>query len=320
MQGRLHIVILDGCCANPGDLSWQPLEELGELIVYDRTAPEQVIERARGAEIVLTNKVILGEAQFALLPDVRYVGVLATGYNVVDIEAAHRRGITVTYVPAYSTDSVAQSVFAHLLNVANKVEYYTHENRKGRWCQQPVFCYWDTPLIELYDKTIGVIGLGNIGMKVASIAHAFGMKVVAYTSKNVSDIPSYVEKVTFENLLSGADIVTLHCPLTDKTNGMIDRESLSKMKKGAILINTGRGPLVDEQAVSDALDKGQLSAFCADVLSMEPPSPDNPLLHNDKAFITPHIAWATREARSRLVDVVIDNVRAFVEGRPQNVV
>ena len=316
----MKIVILDGYSANPGDLSWKPLEEIGELTVYDRTKPEETIERAKDAEIVLTNKVLIKRPEIEQLPKLKYIGVLATGYNVVDVEAAREHGIIVTNVPAYSTESVAQMVFAHLLTVTNRTEHYAIQNRKGKWTASPDFCYWDTPLTELAGKTFGIVGLGNIGQRVAAIANAFGMKVVAYTSKAADKLPSYISKRTMEELLAESDVLSLHCPLTPDTKHLINRQTLELMKPSAILINTGRGPLVNDQDIADALKANRLRAFCADVLTEEPPKAENPLLSCENAFITPHIAWASNEARTRLIDVAISNVRAFIEGTPQNVV
>jgi glycerate dehydrogenase len=316
----MKIVILDGFTANPGDLSWKGLEELGTLTVYDRTRPEETVARAADAEIILTNKVIISREVMAQLPQLKYIGVLATGYNVVDIEAAHEHDIIVTNVPAYSTESVAQMVFAHLLTVTNRTEHYALQNRQGRWTKNPDFCYWDFSHMELAGKTFGIVGLGNIGRRVAEIALAFGMQVKALTSKSANALPAGIEKADLEELLASSDIISLHCPLTDSTRHLINRETLSLMRPSAILINTGRGPLVDDQAVAYALAEGQLAAFCADVLTEEPPKADNPLLSQPNAFITPHIAWATEEARSRLLQVAISNVRAFLNAKPQNIV
>lgn len=312
----MRIVILDGHTANPGDLSWEALEQLGEVTAYDRTSPDKTAERAAGADIVLTNKVVISREVIDRLPQLKYIGVLATGYNVVDIEAAHERGIVVTNVPAYSTESVAQMVFAHLLTVTNRTEHYATANREGRWTRCEDFCYWDSPLMELAGKTFGIVGLGNIGRRVAEIALAFGMRVKALTSKDT--LPAGIEKTPLAELLATADVLSLHCPLTASTRHLINRATLAQMKPTAILINTGRGPLVDDQAVADALVDGRLAAFCADVLTTEPPQADNPLLTQPNAFITPHIAWATQEARSRLIQVATDNVRSFLSGKPQN--
>ena len=314
------IVILDGYTANPGDLSWKPLEEIGELTVYDRTKPEETIERAKDADIVLTNKVLIKRQEIEQLPKLKYIGVLATGYNVVDIEAAHEHGIIVTNVPAYSTESVAQMVFSHLLTVTNRTEHYAIQNRAGKWTASPDFSYWDTPLTELAGKTFGIVGLGSIGRRVAAIANAFGMNVIAYTSKSADELPSYIGKRTLDELLAESDVLSLHCPLAPSTQHLINRQSLQLMKPSAILINTGRGPLIKDDDVAEALNGNRLRAFCADVLTEEPPKADNPLLKCENAYITPHIAWASNEARVRLVDVAINNVRTFAEGKPQNVV
>jgi len=314
------IVILDGFTAAHGDLTWEPLEKIGELTVYDRTKPDETIERAKDAEIVLTNKVLFKRQEIEQLPKLRYIGVLATGYNVVDVEAAREHGIIVTNVPAYSTESVAQMVFSHLLTVTNRTEHYAIQIREGKWTASPDFCYWDTPLTEMAGKTFGIVGLGNIGQRVAAIAHAFGMNVIAFTSKGADQLPEYIGKRTLSELLAESDVLSLHCPLTSDTKELINRQTLAMMKPGAILINTGRGPLINDQDVADALNANRLRAFCADVLTEEPPRASNPLLQCTNAFITPHIAWASREARVRLISVAINNVKAFLEGTPQNVV
>ncbi len=316
----MKIVVLDGYAANPGDVSWEAMQSLGELTVYDRTAPDEVLERAAEADAVLTNKVVITAAMMAQLPALKYIGVLATGYNVVDVKAAREQGIIVTNIPAYSTDSVAQLTFAHILNITHRVGHYASQNRQGRWSSNPDFVYWDTPLIELSGKTMGIVGLGSIGMKVATIARQFGMDVFALTSKNSSDLPQGLQKTTLDGLLAISDVLSLHCPLTDDTYHLIDAKALSKMKPGAILINTGRGPLVDEEAVAKALDSGQLMAYGADVMSVEPPQPSNPLLRCPNAYLTPHIAWATFEARQRLMQIAVDNLQCFIDGQPQNVV
>ncbi len=305
---------------NPSDLSWKGLEELGDVTVYPRTSPDKVVERSRDAEILLTNKVVIGRETIAALPKLRYVGVLATGYNVVDVDAAREHGVTVTNVPAYSTDSVVQMTLSHILNITGRVAHYARLNREGRWSASPDFCYWDTPLTELSGKTIGIVGLGNIGMKVASMARCLGMDVFALTGKDSATLPDGIQKTTLDGLLGVSDVLTLHCPLTEKTRNMINAETIGRMKHGAILINTGRGPLVDEQAVADALVSGQLGGYGADVMCSEPPSADNPLFSTPNAFITPHIAWATLEARQRLMDTAVANVRMFIAGNPQNVV
>ena len=316
----MKIVILDGYTANPGDLSWKALEEMGALKVYERTKPEETIDRAKDAEVVLTNKVLLKRQEIEQLPKLRYIGVLATGYNVVDLEAACEHGIIVTNVPAYSTLSVAQMVFSHLLTVTNHTEHYARQNREGKWTASPDFSYMDMPVTELAGKTFGIVGLGNIGQRVAMIAAAFDMSVVAYTSKSVDQLPPYIQKRTLDEVLAESDVLSLHCPLTPDTQHLVNRQTLQKMKPSAILINTGRGPLISDQDVADALNNNRLKAFCADVLTEEPPKADNPLLRCENAYITPHIAWASSEARVRLLDVAINNVRAFLDGKPQNVV
>ena len=294
---------------------------MGELTVYERTKASETVARAADAEMILTNKVVINREVMKQLPHLKYIGVLATGYNVVDVEAARERGIVVTNVPAYSTDSVAQMVFAHLLTVTNRTEHYAIENRQGRWTKNPDFCYWDFPHMELAGKTFGIVGLGNIGQSVARIAIAFGMKVKAFSTKSASALRMLgIEKATLEELLSTSDVLSLHCPLTDSTRHLMNHDTLRQMKSSAILINTGRGPLVDDQAVAEALAEGRLAAFCADVLTDEPPKADNPLLSQPHAFITPHIAWASTEARVRLLQVTVGNVRAFLNGSPVNVV
>ena len=316
----MNIVILDGYTANPGDLSWDSLKEMGEVTVYERTRREEIAGRAADADIVLTNKVVMDREMMALLPRLKYIGVLATGYNVVDIEAARERDIIVTNVPAYSTESVAQTVFAHLLTVTNRTEHYAQQNRLGRWAENRDFCYWDTELTELAGKTMGIVGLGHIGRRVAEIALAFGMQVKAMTSKKAEELPAGIQKAELQSLLASADVVSLHCPLTEGTRHLIHRETLRLMKPSAILINTGRGPLVDDEALAEALNEGRLRAYCADVVTEEPPKADHPLLHAPNAFITPHIAWATVEARKRLLQTAIGNVEAFVNGHPVNLV
>lgn len=316
----MNIVILDGFSVTQTDLGWQPLEALPNchVTVYERTAAQQTIERCREADAVLTNKVVLDKEVLAALPRLRYIGVLATGYNVVDTAAARQQGIVVTNIPAYSTPSVAQLVFAHLLNVTNSVAHYTEENSKGRWTQSPDFLWMDTPLKELAGKTFAIRGMGNIGTQVAQIAQAFGMRVLAVTHRN--DLPAGIEKAEWYEALQQADVVSLHCPLTDETRNLMNATSLRQMKPTAILINTGRGPLVDEEAVAQALQEGRLAAYCADVLCQEPPQPTCPLLSAPRCYLTPHIGWASREARQRLIRTATDNLQAFAEGHPQNVV
>lgn len=316
----MKITVLDGYGLNPGDLSWEDMNSLGKLTVYDRTAPEDTFERAKDSEILITNKTLIDGELIARLPLLRYIGVLATGYNVVDVEAARHRGVTVTNIPAYSTMSVAQQVFALILAITNRVEHYAEKNRAGRWSSNVDFCYWDTPLHELAGKTMGIIGLGNIGNAVARIALAFGMRVIASTSKIQEHLPAGTEKKELREVFAESDVLTLHCPLTPETEKMVNTTTLSLMKPTAILINTGRGPLIDEEAVAAALREGKLGGFGADVLSSEPPAEDNPLLSAPNAYITPHIAWATKEARERLMDIAVGNLAAFLRGEPRNTV
>ena len=316
----MKIVVLDGHGANPGDLSWAPLEELGSLTVYPRTTPDEVIDHAADADILITNKVILDKKVLSALKQLKYIGVFATGFNTIDIQAAKECGIVVTNIPAYSTDSVAQMTFAHLLNITNRVDHYADESRAGRWSRNPDFCYWDTALPELAGKTIGIVGLGHIGSEVARIAGAFGMNVFAYTSKNAADLPASIRKTTLDGLFAASDILSLHCPLTADTREMINKETLAKMRPGTILINVSRGALVNEQDVAEALESGQLGAYGADVMCEEPPAKTNPLFAQPHAYITPHIAWATVEARTRLMQIAAENIRAFINGAPQNVV
>jgi len=314
----MRIVILDGYSVSQNDLNWDALEKLADVEVYDRTDASEVVQRCKGAEIVLTNKVVLDATVLNMLPRLQYIGVLATGYNVVDLEAASKQNIVVTNIPAYSTESVAQMVFAHLLNIVNRVDHYSRENRKGRWTESPDFCYLDHALFELNGKRMGIVGLGNTGMATARIAQGFGLKVVAYTSKDEDKLPSGVRKVSMEELLKTSDIVSLHCPLNDDTREMINKDTLKMMRQSAILINTGRGPLVNDQDVADALQTGTIAAYAADVVTTEPPKADNPLLSAPYCFLTPHIAWATKEARSRLIDICVGNVKAFIAGEPIN--
>ncbi|GAK35683.1 D-2-hydroxyacid dehydrogenase [Bacteroides graminisolvens] len=314
----MKIVVLDGYGLNPGDLSWDAVSQLGELTVYDRTSSEEVIERSAGAEAILTNKTVISAEIMEALPDLKYIGVLATGYNVVNVGAAREKGIVVTNIPAYSTPSVAQMVFAHILNIAQQVQHHSEEVRKGRWTNNADFCFWDTPLIELREKKIGLVGLGHTGFNTARIAIGFGMQVTAYTSKSSLQLPPEIKKRTLDELFSECDIVSLHCPLTDETKELVNAERLRLMKPTAILINTGRGPLVNEQDLADALNAGKLYAAGLDVLSSEPPKADNPLLTARNCYITPHIAWASLEARTRLMDILVENIKAFQAGKPVN--
>lgn len=317
----MKIVILDGYTLNPGDLSWEPLKELGEVTVYERTAPKDVCKRTEGAEVVFTNKVVLDEAVLEKLPSLKYIGVLATGYNVVDVAAAARKGIVVTNIPAYSTSSVAQMAFAHILNIVQRVGYYAQEVSNGKWSRQADFSFWDAPLHELDGKKIGIIGFGNTGRATARIAVGFGLDVYVYTSKSAMELPADVHKCpSMDELFRKCDIVSLHCPLTETTRELVDARKLELMKPSAILINTGRGGLVNEQDLADALNSGKIAAAGLDVLSSEPPRADNPLLKARNCFITPHQAWATKEARVRLMQLAVNNLKAFLEGKPVNVV
>ena len=310
----MKIVVLDGYGLNPGDLSWSAWETLGELKVYDRTSPSELLERSEGAEVLITNKTLITAKDMAMLPELKYIGVLATGYNVVDIDEAKARGIVVTNIPAYSTASVAQMVFAHILNITQRVGYYADENVRGRWTNNPDFCYWDTNLVELDGKKMGIVGYGNIGKATARIALAFGMEVLAYTSKEQKDLPQGVKKATLDELFAESDVISLHCPLTPDTKELVNANRLKTMKPSAILINTGRGPLVNEQDLADALNEGRIAGAGLDVLSVEPSVAGNPLLSAKNCFITPHIAWATKEARTRLMDIAINNLRSYQEG------
>lgn len=314
----MKIVILDGYVANPGDLGWDAVAACGELTVYDRTAPEDVVERAADAEAVIVNKVVLTADVIEALPRLRYVGVLATGYNNVDIEAARARGIAVCNVPAYSTDSVAQTVFALLLHITNRVADYSADVRAGRWAECADFSFTLGPIRELAGMTMGIYGLGNIGNRVAAIAHAMGMRVVSPTSKPQEVLPEYVKKVSMDEMLAEADVVSLNAPLTATNRHLFDAGTFAKMRRGAILINTARGPLVDEQALADALRSGRLAAAGIDVLEEEPPRHGTPLTSAPNCFITPHIAWQSTAARRRLIEMTARNIEAFRAGEMLN--
>lgn len=316
----MKIVVLDGYAANPGDLSWEGMKVLGECTIYDRTAPEEVLERAAGAEAILTNKVIINADHMAALPELKYIGVLATGYNVVDTAAAKERGIIVTNIPSYSTASVAQMVFSHILNITQQVQHHSEEVHKGRWTNNKDFCFWDTPLMELREKKIGLVGLGNTGYTTARVAIGFGMQVYALTSKSHFQLPPEIKKMDLDQLFSECDIISLHCPLTPDTREMVNARRLAMMKPTAILINTGRGPLINEQDLADALNSGKIYAAGVDVLSTEPPCADNPLLTAKNCYITPHIAWASTAARERLMQIMLENIKAYQDGKPVNVV
>src|SRR5690625_1803567 len=315
----LDIVVLDGYTLNPGDLDWAVLEKLGKVTIYDRTRDEDIVERASDAQIVLTNKTPFTKETLAQLPNLKYIGVLATGYNIIDIEAAKEQDIIVTNVPTYSTKSVTQLVFALLLELCHRVQRHSDAVYNGEWVNSVDFSFTLSPLIELADKTIGIIGLGRIGKQTAEVAQAFGMHVLAVGSgrSKPTEIAG-VEWVELDELLERSDVVSLHCPLTPSTEGLINADRLSRMKKSAFLINTSRGQLIDEQDLTDALNRGQLAGAGLDVLSTEPPAADNPLLTAKNCIITPHIAWATKEARMRMMDIAVNNVRSFIEGSPVN--
>ena len=314
-----RLVVLDGFTLNPGDLSWERLLSLGNCSIYDRTAPEMIVAEAAEAELILTNKAVLARAEIEALPRLEYIGVMATGYNVVDMAAASERDITVTNVPVYGNDSVAQMVFAHILHFTQQVGHHSRAVHDGRWSSAVDWCFWDSPLTELAGLSLGIVGLGRIGRATAKLADALGMNVLA-ASRSARDVPDYVRLVDLDTLFRESDIVSLHCPLTAETERMVDARRLEQMKPSALLINTSRGPLIDEPALADALRRGAIAGAGLDVLSEEPPPADHPLLGVENCVITPHIAWATRSARSRLLDIVVDNVAAFLAGRPQNVV
>ncbi|HAH24585.1 MAG TPA: glycerate dehydrogenase [Prolixibacteraceae bacterium] len=316
----MEIVVLDGFALNPGDLSWEGLELLGECKVYDRTRPADVLSRIKSASVVITNKVVLDERLIEQLPALRYIGVTATGYNVVDVKAASRKGIVVTNIPAYSTDSVAQLVFSHILNVANRVELHANSVKSGQWTYSPDFAYWKSPQMELAGKTLGIIGFGRIGRKVAQIGLAFGMRVIFHNRSKVSDAPLEVSQFPLEEVFAQSDVISLNCPLSDENSGFVNQPLLLTMKPSAILINTGRGGLVNEADLAAALNAGTIAATGLDVLSTEPPQPDNPLLTANNCYITPHIAWATLEARHRLMNITVENLKCFISGKAQNVV
>ena len=309
----MKIVILDGHVENPGDLSWEPLARLGEVTVYERTAPSDVIARIGDAPIVITNKTVITREIFDACPAIRYVGVLATGYNVVDVAAAKERGIIVTNVPAYSTQAVAQFTMALLLEICHHVGRHSDSVHAGKWSACQDFAYWDYPLIELAGKTIGIIGYGRIGQATAKAAQALGMKVIAYSRHGQGE-----PYVPLEELYARADVISLHCPLTAENTGMINRETIAKMKDGVILLNTARGALINEEDLREALLSGKVYAAAADVAAVEPIPADSPLLGLPNMIFTPHIAWACYETRQRLMDIAVDNVRQFLNGTPGN--
>jgi len=314
----VKIVVLDGFALNPGDLSWDQLRNMGECFVYDRTKPEDVLQKAADAEVIITNKVIINDSIMEKLPVLKYIGVTATGYNAVDIQAANNRNIVVTNIPDYSTDSVAQLVFSHILNVANRVEFHANSVRNGDWSSNPDFAFWKTPQIELAGKTLGIIGFGRIGQKVAELAKAFGMNVIFQNRSQKADIPEKMFQKSLEEVFSESDFVSLNCPLTAENAEFVNRSLIETMKSTAVIINTGRGGLINDRDLTDALNSGRISAACLDVLSTEPPKADNPLITAKNCFITPHIAWATIEARQRLMNITIENLNSYFLGAPQN--
>jgi glycerate dehydrogenase len=315
----MNIVVLDGFTLNPGDLSWAELQTLGPCAIYDRTPPAELLARAADAEVLLTNKTQLSADAIQRLPQLKYIGVLATGTNIVDLAAARARGIPVTNVPTYGTRSVAQLTFALLLELAQHVGHHAQTVREGRWTRSADWCYWDFPLIELDGLTLGVVGFGRIGRAVGELAAAFGMKVLAFDPAG-GPAPPFVRFVELDDLFRESDVVSLHCPLTPQNARLVNAPRLALMKPTAFLLNTSRGPLVDEPALAEALNSGRIAGAGLDVLAAEPPPADNPLLTARNCLITPHLAWGTRAARSRLMHIAVQNVRAFLEGQPQNVV
>ena len=317
----MRIVVLDSYTVNPGDLSWDELKKLGDLVLYDRTPAAETIGRSKGADAILTNKVVIDSTVMAALPNLKYVGVLATGTNVVDLVDARARGIVVANVPNYCSESVVQLVFAHILNLVSRYSQNLTAVQNGEWVASPDFSFSKGKLVELYGKRLGVVGFGSTGKRVAQVARAFGMRVVAYSPRLViGSRYDDVEAVSLDDLFRICDVVSLHCPLTDQTRNLVDKQRLDTVKDGMLLINAGRGPLLNEQDVADALKTGKLGGLGADVLSSEPPSADNPLLHAPNCYLTPHNAWATSEARARLIQIATDNLKAFIENQPINVV
>ena len=316
----MKIVILDGYTENPGDLSWEELGKLGDLTVYDRTPESEIISRIGDAEIVITNKTPLTRATLDACPNIRYIAVLATGYNVVDIAAAKEKGIPVSNVPTYGTASVGQFAIAMLLEICHHVAHHSQTVYEGKWNACADWCYWDYPLIELDGKTMGIIGFGRIGQTTGKIARAMGMKVLAYDSFPSESGKAIAEYVDLDTLLASSDVVALHCPLFPETQGIINKQTIAKMKDGVILLNNSRGPLIVEQDVADALNSGKIYAAGLDVVSTEPIRNDNPLLKAKNCIITPHISWAPKESRQRIMNTTVDNIKCFLEGNPVNVV
>lgn len=315
----MKIVVLDGYALNPGDLSWAALEQLGEVVIYDRTSVDLIVERASDADVVLTNKVPLSSSVIAQLGRLKYIGVMATGYNIIDLEAARARNIIVTNVPGYSTASVVQLTFSLLMELCFRVQRHSDAVMEGKWAASPDFCFWDYPLVELSKKKLGIVGFGAIGQGVADVAVALGMQVLAYsrTETDQSHRKSFTW-VGLEELLTESDVISLHCPLTAQTENLINTESIRKMKSTSLLINTSRGGLIDAKALADALNEGLIAGAGVDVLRQEPPEVDHPLFGAKNCLITPHIAWATKEARGRCMQILVDNVKGFSEGAAVN--
>ncbi len=314
----MKIVVLDGYTLNPGDLSWDGLRSIGECEIHDRTAAKEVVTRATGADAILTNKTPVTRESVAELPQLKYIGVLATGHNIVDSKAAAERGIPVTNVPTYGTRSVAQMTMALLLELTQHAGHHSQTTRDGRWNRSPDFCYWDFPLIELDGMTLGIIGLGRIGATVAGLAQAFGMKVLAHVRHAPNPAPHGISFVDLETLFRSSDVLSLHCPLTDQTREIVNAERLGWMKPTSFIVNTSRGPLIHEAALAEALNSGRIAGAALDVLAVEPPNNSNPLLSAKNCILTPHIAWATRSARARLMETAVANLRAFADGKIQN--
>lgn len=316
----MRITVLDGHALNPGDLSWSPISSLGDFLVFDRTPPQLVANLIGNSEIILLNKIKIDESVLSICPNLRYIGVLATGYNVVDTKACRAHGVTVTNIPSYSTDAVAQHVFAFILNWTNRVSIHCEDVKNGGWIKNPDFCYWKEPLYELSGKTLGIFGFGNIGQKVAKIAKAFGMNVIAKVHNEKSFLGEEIESVSLEELFSRSDFLSLNAPLTDETEKIVNEKTISLMKHGAYIVNTARGGLVDENAIRFALDSSKIAGYATDVLVHEPMDADNPLLRAKNCVITPHIAWAAKETRARLIEIAAGNIRAFLDGKARNVV
>ncbi len=320
MAEKLKAVILDGHTENPGDLSWECIEKLVDLTVYPRTEPQLVIERSKNADILIVNKVQLTREIINNLPKLKYVSTLATGYNQIDCNALKERGIAVSNIPAYSTNAVAQMVFAYILELTNQTAKYTEDVKQGNWCKCEDFCYWNEPLFELDGKTLGIVGFGKIGSRVAEIANAFGMKVIAYTPSGKKDGYPHITFTSLEKVLEDSDYISVHCPLTETTAGLINKDFISKMKKSAYIINTSRGPVANEQDIKNALINKRIAGYATDVLSTEPPKEDNPLLTAPNCLITPHVAWAAYETRLRLLGILENNIKGFLDGNLINVV